>query len=65
MLALLTVFETLFPNVGLNFEYKHLPIEFEVESVSDIYVPAYNNANAVEYPLRDNLKQQIKLRRQE
>ena len=54
LLALLTVFGTLFPNVGLNFEYKHLPIEFEVESVSDIYVPAYNNANAVESPSKNN-----------
>ena len=31
LLALLTVFGTLFPSAGLNFEYKHLPIEFEVE----------------------------------
>ena len=64
-LALLTVFGTLFPGAGLNFKYKYLPIEFEVESVSDIYVPADNNANAVESPSKNNLKQQIKLRRQE
>ena len=50
LLALLTVFGTLFPGAGLNFEYKHLPIEFKVESVNDIYVPADNNANVVEYP---------------
>ncbi len=49
LLSLLTVFGTLFP-IGLNFDYKHLPIEFKVETVSDIYVPADNNSNVVEYP---------------
>lgn len=58
LLALLTVFGTLFPNVGLNFEYKHLPIEFEIESVNDIYVPADNNANVVEYPSIIKLRHQ-------
>ena len=62
LLALLTVFGTLFPNAGLNFEYKHLPIEFEIESVRDIYVPADNNANVVEYPSIIKLRHQRRKR---
>lgn len=51
ILILLTVFITVFPCFdNLNIGYESLPINFEVENVSDIYVPADANANVAEYP---------------
>lgn len=50
-LALLTVLRTVFPFCGsINISYDSLPIEFETEIISDIFVPADNNANVSEYP---------------
>ncbi len=45
-----TVLRVFFPNFDANISYDKLPIKFEVESVSDIYVPADNSANVAEYP---------------
>lgn len=50
-LILLTVFRTVFPFYGnINMDYDNLPITFEIESVSDIYVPSDNSSNVSEYP---------------
>ncbi len=50
ILFLLTVFRAIFP-VDCNIKYNILPIDFEVECVSDIYVPADKNSTVVaEYP---------------
>ncbi len=46
----LTVMRVFFPNFSGNISYDKLPIKFEVENVSDIYVPADNSANVAEYP---------------
>ncbi len=45
----MTVFGAVFPN-GCNVDYNYLPIGFKIENVSDIYIPADNNANVSEYP---------------
>lgn len=51
-LILLTIFITIFPCCdNLNFNYKDLPVNFEIENVSDIYVPTDENSTVVsEYP---------------
>ena len=39
-----------FPNIS-NFDYEKLPINFEIESINDIYVPSdENSTNVQEYP---------------
>ena len=52
ILSLLTFFRAVFPFCGsVNLDYGMLPITFDVESVSDIFVPADpDNTNVCEYP---------------
>lgn len=50
-LMLITVIQSIIPFCdSINMPYNMLPVNFEVESVSDIYVPADNSANVSEYP---------------
>ncbi len=50
LIFLMTVFRFIFPGIG-NVDYNRLPIEFEVESVNDIFVPTDENSTTVyEYP---------------
>ena len=51
-LILLTVFITIFPCFdNLNISYDRLPISFEIENVSDIYIPSDESSTVVsEYP---------------
>lgn len=51
-LILLTAFITIFPCFdNLNFNYKDLPINFEIESISEIYTPTDKSSTVVsEYP---------------
>lgn len=49
IIAVLTFFGAIIPFPG-SFDYDTLPIRFEIESVSDVYVPANNSANVAEYP---------------
>ena len=57
VVALLTVFRTLF-GFDTNIAYDKLPIDFTVESVSDVYVPSDENANVSEYPTIIKLRHQ-------
>ncbi len=49
LVILLTVFRSIIP-FDYNIGYDMLPINFEIESVSDVYTPADGNANVAEYP---------------
>ncbi len=50
LVILMTVFGLVFPNAN-NVKYNNLPINFEVQSVTDIYVPSdKNSTNVQEYP---------------
>ena len=57
VVALLTVFRTLF-GFDTNIPYDKLPVDFTVESVSDVYVPSDENANVSEYPTIIKLRHQ-------
>ncbi len=50
-LIMLTFIRVIFPFCdNMNINYDNLPIAFEPESVSDIYVPSDNSSNVSEYP---------------
>ncbi len=49
MIIILTVFRFIF-SFDSNVSYDKLPIEFEVESVNDVFVPDSPDANVSEYP---------------
>ncbi len=48
-IVILTVFRTIF-GFGYSVGYDKLPITFEIESVSDVFVPENADANVCEYP---------------
>ncbi len=54
---LLSLLGSVFP-IDFSVSYGLLPVEFEIEAVSDIYVPADENANVSEYPTIIQLRHQ-------
>lgn len=54
---ILSLFGIIFPQ-HFNIGYCLLPIEFEIESISDVYVPSDENANVSEYPTIIQLRHQ-------